>query len=644
MTSSDALDLFLSSCAALGAEVYGRRQVPDKRAARSGFERLTVQYPDQCDGWLGLAASGEVSRAVLENAHRALDTCGELITAGDVAADAIDFAFDTGMYIQLHARGADGVIMACAAARAAAGDYAGARELLDDRVLSAVPGPAGWVLAVVYFRAKRWHDVRRVLAPLAAQVRNDPFLHQAVQVALGLSGAYLGLWEQGFEQLSHQGQGPIAAASAEALLGAGLCARALGRAEAATALLNEAYAVVGVSDHVRSTIATALSDPAFGIHPTTAARIDARNDYWDPDTEPGERDFARQLGAGRREELKAEAAAELADFVGMVDVKEQIARLESSVRADKQREALGLPVRNKSLHLVLKGPPGTGKTTIARVIAKLLCAADVLPSDTFVEASRSDLVDRVIGGSEAKIKAIIDRIVDDGGGVLFIDEAYALTESDSERDFGRVVIAELLRAMTNHAGKLMVIAAGYADKMQEFLDSNEGLRSRFTRAITLPSYTVDELVEITMRKAAKGGSIISDTEPLRAAYTELAGATAVDTSGRRRPAMDVLGNARFSENLIQFAEEQRDHRLDVTGKLGPDATAEELQTITAEDVRTAVARELDRADKEQNIKLSRHDRNQGPLVGTAPQRGQPVGSAEPDLWRRGGTQADGGAR
>ncbi|OOK65393.1 ESX-1 secretion system EccA1 domain protein [Mycobacterium kansasii] len=123
--------------------------------------------------------------------------------------------------------------------------------------------------------------------------------------------------------------------------------------------------------------------------------------------------------------------------------------------------------------------------------------------------------------------------------------------------------------MTNHAGKLMVIAAGYADKMQEFLDSNEGLRSRFTRAITLPSYTVDELVEITVRKAAKGGSIISDTEPLRAAYAELAAATAVDTSGRRRQALDVLGNARFSENLIQFAEEQRDHRLDVTGKLGP---------------------------------------------------------------------------
>ena len=606
MSEGAALELFVSSCAALGAEVYGRRQIPDKRAARSGFERLTAQYPDQCDGWLGLAASGAAGRDVLENAYRAIDTCAELMSAADVAVDAVDFPFDTGLYVQLTARGPDGVVLACAAVRAANGDYTAARDLLDERLLAAEPMKGGWVLAVIYFRSKRWHDVRRVLAPLSAQARNDdPLLYQAMSVAVGLAGAYLGLWEQAFEQLSPHGNGPIAAANAEALLAAGLCARALGRAQTATALLNDAYAVVGIQESLRNTIAAALSDPGYGIHPTTAARIDARTDYWDPNTEPGERDFARQLGAARRDELRAEAAAELADFVGMVDVKEQIARLESSVRAAKQREALGLPVRNKSLHLILKGPPGTGKTTIARVIAKLLCAADVLPSDTFVETSRADLVDRVIGGSEAKVKDIIARIIDSGGGVLFIDEAYALTDSGSDNDFGPLVIAELIRAMVNHADKLMVIAAGYADKMQEFLDSNEGLRSRFTRGITLPSYTVDELVEITVRKAAKGGSLIEDIEPLRAAYTELAAATAADTSGRRRRALDVLGNARFAENLIQFAEEERDHRLDVSGKLGPETTVEDLQTITGEDLRTAVARELDRADKEQHIKLSR---------------------------------------
>ena len=111
------------------------------------------------------------------------------------------------------------------------------------------------------------------------------------------------------------------------------------------------------------------------------------------------------------------------------------------------------------------------------------------------------------------------------------------------------MIAELIRAMVNHSDKLMVIVAGYAGKMQEFLDSNEGLRSRFTRGITLPSYTVDELVEITILKATKGGSIIRNVEPLRQAYTDLANATALDTTGRRRPALDVLGNGRFADTI-----------------------------------------------------------------------------------------------
>ena len=287
MIDRDALDLFTSSCAALGVEVFGRRQVPDKRQARVGFERLTAQYPDLCDGWLGLAASGADDRGVLESAYRAIETAGELISASDVAVDAVDFPFDTGLYIQLHARGGDGVIMACAAARANDGDYGAARDLLDDRVLTAQPLYGGWVLAVIFFRAKRWHDVRRLLAPLIPQARNDAYLHQAMSVAHGLSAAYLGLWEPAFDQLNTQGQGPVAAASAEALLAAALSARALGHADTATALLNEAYAVTGIHDNLRTTIATALGDAGYGIHPTTAARIDARSDYWDPTPNPG---------------------------------------------------------------------------------------------------------------------------------------------------------------------------------------------------------------------------------------------------------------------------------------------------------------------------------------------------------------------
>lgn len=599
------IEQFEHSCIALGAEVYGRRQIADKRVARNAFERLTTQHPDQFDGWLGLAAAGGAQRDVLEHAYRTIDTAGELIAASDVAANALDFTFDTGLYVSLPARGADGAILALAAARTADGEFAAAHALIDQRIQHSQPVLAGWMLAVIYFKAKRWHDVRRVLAPLTPQLtpNNDPYLYQAMSVAQGLAEAYLGMWEPAYERLRPMGRGPIASASGDALLTAAVSARALGHTDEATTLLNEAYAVDGIDESVRSTIATALSDPGYGIIPTTAARIDARTDYWDAATEPGEKDFVRQLGADRRAELNAEADAELAQLVGMADVKEQIERQVASAVADERRAKRGLPVRHRSKHLVIKGPPGTGKTTLARVVAKKSCAAGIIPAYMFLEVGRADLVDKVIGGSEHKITTMINKIVENGGGVLFIDEAYLLTSTNSENDFGPIVLGILLPALTNHADILMVIVAGYADLMDQFVDSNDGLRSRFTRSITLPTYTVDELVEITVLKATLGGSVIEDLQPLRDAYTSLSKSTALDSTQTRRPAIDVLGNGRLAENLIGFAEEERDFRLHREGK-GDDATDEEMQIITREDLKTALAREIARAEHENHIELS----------------------------------------
>jgi len=583
----DAVDLFTRSCANLGATVFGRTQIPDLRMARAGFARLTGRYGDQCDAWRGLAAAGDRSREVVENAYRTVDRCGELLASADVGGDAVDFVFDSGLYVNLPAIGADGVRLAVAAARIRDGAYRDAHGVLDERLVGAQPQWAGWLLAVLYWRSARWHDVRRVLANIHAPVTDD-FLGQAVGVAYGGASAYLGLWEQAFELLTTRGRGPIPTATAEALLVAALCARALDHQQQAAALLNEAYAVTGLSDDIRARITTALSDAEFGIVATTAARIDARSDFWDPATEPGEREHSRRLGADRREQLKAEAARELDGFVGMADVKDQIAKLESSVRAAKRRSDLGLPTNNRSLHLVLKGPPGVGKTTIARVIGKLLCAADVLPTDTFVEAGRGDLLDKVIGGSEAKILNIMRGIIDSGGGVLFIDEAYTLTDSGSKNDFGPLVIGELIRYMVDYADILMVIVAGYADKMDEFLDSNEGLRSRFGREIDLPSYTTAEMVEITERAADKRGNVFSDTVALTEVFRALADTVAVDTAGRQRSALDVAGNGRFANTLLERAEEERDHRLDITGALDdPHTPAGLLQTINGDDVRTA---------------------------------------------------------
>jgi hypothetical protein len=260
MTDRYAVDLFASSCANLGAQVCGRTQIPDLRMARDGFARLTSQYPDQCDGWRGRAAAGDLRPDIVENAYRTLDSCGELLAAADAAPTALDFAFDTGMYVTLPAAGTDGVRLATAALRTAAGDYAAAKDLLDDRLLAAQPLFGGWILAVTYFRSARWHDVRRVLAPLLTRPC-DAYLGQAITVAYGYAGAHLGLWDQSLDLLASRGRGPIPAATAEALLVAGLCARALDQTQDATALLNEAYGVSDVDESLHARIASSASSP-----------------------------------------------------------------------------------------------------------------------------------------------------------------------------------------------------------------------------------------------------------------------------------------------------------------------------------------------------------------------------------------------
>lgn len=586
--------LFRSCCQALGAEVYGRQQPADLPTARAGFERLTAEAPEECDAWRGLAAAGRVDREVLERAYAAIQTCGDLLAGSDVAGGALTFPFETGLYVQVSAVDAQGVALACAAARAGDGDFDDARSLLDERLRSVQPVLAPWVLAVIYFQARRWSDVREVLAPLYTAPPADAVLSHAIAVAYGIATAYLGMWESGLEILERGGRGPIPSATAEALLVAGLCARALDRTEVATTLLNEAFGVGAADDATRGRISDALADPGYGIHPTTAARIAARGDYWDANTEPGERDFTHHRSAERRATLKAEADAELAEFVGMDDVKTEIARLDASVLAGKRRAEQGLRVRNRSLHLVLKGPPGVGKTSIARLIGKRLYAAEILPAETFIEVRRGDLVDDRIGGTEKKCAEVIGRITSTGGGVLFIDEAYLLTDSGSTNDFGPLAVAEIMGAMLDHADIMMVIIAGYADKIDVFLDSNEGLRGRFGREIVLPSYSVDELVEITMRVAAKGDSVIGDPLSVRAVYDQMTDVRVRDTQGIARAALDVAGNARFVGTLIEHAENEREHRLFRAGVFDADGDIDPalLTTLTAEDISTAARRLL----------------------------------------------------
>ena len=260
-----------------------------------------------------------------------------------------------------------------------------------------------------------------------------------------------------------------------------------------------------------------------------------------------------------------ELLAELDALVGLADVKADVRRLTSLLRIQQLRTARGMPTIETSHHLVFTGNPGTGKTTVARLLSQILRSLGVVSRGHLVETDRSHLVAGYVGQTAVRTREVMESAL---GGTLLIDEAYALARG-GEQDFGREAIDTIVKFMEDHRDDLAVIAAGYPEEMATLIDANPGLESRFTRTIHFPDYTTAELVAIFRSMGD------ANRYQLDAAAIERLTAL-IEAEPRTRG----FGNARFVRNVFESAIGHQAERLSAVA----NPTDEQLTTLTADDI------------------------------------------------------------
>lgn len=278
-----------------------------------------------------------------------------------------------------------------------------------------------------------------------------------------------------------------------------------------------------------------------------------------------ERQKAEKEAKGQR---VAKLLDELNQLVGLDNVKEEVRSLVNLIKVRRMREEYKLPAMDMSYHMVFTGNPGTGKTTVARLVARIYRELGILSEGQLIETDRSRLVAGYVGQTAINVREVVEQAI---GGVLFIDEAYALVSPDTTNDYGSEAVDTLVKMMEDHRDDLVVIVAGYREEMEQFLRSNTGLISRFNKFITFEDYSEQQLLEILTVMAEQAGMVVEDT-----AVKKLGLYLASMNEQERRD----FGNARGVRNAFERMIVNQANRI----VLLEEPTKEQLITLTAQDV------------------------------------------------------------
>lgn len=306
---------------------------------------------------------------------------------------------------------------------------------------------------------------------------------------------------------------------------------------------------------------------------------------------PGKFDWRKDSSVVSTEDTyqpsESDAMKELDSLIGLSSVKDEICKLQNFIKIQKIRESQGLKTSPISYHCVFTGNPGTGKTTVARIVAEIYRDMGILSKGHLVETDRSGLIAEYLGQTAAKTNKVVDSALD---GVLFIDEAYSLVQGP-KNDYGHEAISTLLKRIEDDRDRLVVILAGYGDEMKTFIDANPGLQSRFNRYIHFEDYSTDELLAIFDFNLKKHQYSISDSaKALLKSHIE----NAVANKDKN------FGNGRFVRNLFEETLQLQATRL--TQQLS-DLTKEKLQRIEKEDIPIEQKENIEDMETKENYKL-----------------------------------------
>ena len=324
---------------------------------------------------------------------------------------------------------------------------------------------------------------------------------------------------------------------------------------------------------------TFLLTRAAGRHAGAAQEMARRVDVPGSDTHVGGTSEVKEKPAEQPQKKEdpeksvEELLSELDSLIGLDGVKREVHSLINLIKVRKMREQHGLKVMDMSFHMVFTGNPGTGKTTVARLVAKIYKQLGFLSQGQLIETDRSGLVAGYVGQTAGKVTEVVKSAL---GGILFIDEAYALARKGMDNDFGREAIDTLVKLMEDNRDDLVVIVAGYTDEMHDFLTSNPGLISRFNKYIDFPDYTDDELMAILAMNAKKQGYTIAEdaNSEVRRMLEGMSVSDRLD-----------FGNARGMRNTLEkLVQEQANRLAALTGEI----TKEMLCEIIREDALVAI--------------------------------------------------------